>query len=253
MALTLILSLAACGGCSSEKKSESNSASAVETAQATEQSEQGDSVVGTWINDDESGEVFVFKDDGTGKYWVTAGVSEDITYQTADGVITITYSTGETAERKYSVEGDTFKLESPFGSYYTYTKSKDEPTEAEATEEADDETLTKETMAKLVGDWTYTGMEDYVKLTFNEDGTGSYEGIDVTGLTFTYELTMEHKEFNNGEPYVDKTLKMNYSTGESEEIVIRFLEEGQETMTFSTTEGGGYTGIVTYYGGWIRA
>lgn len=37
------------------------------------------------------------------------------------------------------------------------------------------------------------------------------------------------------------------------EIVIRFLEEGQETMTFSTTEGGGYTGIVTYYGGWIRA
>ncbi len=60
MALTLILSLAACGGCSSEKKSESNSASAVETAQATEQSEQGGSVVGTWANDDESGETITF-------------------------------------------------------------------------------------------------------------------------------------------------------------------------------------------------
>lgn len=178
MALTLILSLAACGEGGSDKKSESNSSSAAEMAQATEQSEQGDSVVGTWINDDESGETITFNDD---------------------------------------------------------------------------ETLTKETMAKLVGDWTYTGMEDYVKLTFNEDGTGSYEGIDVTGLTFTYELTMEHKEFNNGEPYIDKTLKVNYSTGESEEIVIRFLEDGQETMTFSTTEGGGYTGVITYYSGWIRA
>lgn len=178
MALTLILSLAACGGCSSEKKSESNSASAVETAQATEQSEQGDSVAGTWANDDESGETITFNDD---------------------------------------------------------------------------ETLTKETMAKLVGDWTYTGMEDYVKLTFNEDGTGSYDGIDVTGLSFTYELTMEHKEYGNGEPYIDQTLKVNYSTGESEEIVIGFLEEGQEKLTFHTTEGGGYNGVITDYGAWIRA
>ena len=134
-----------------------------------------------------------------------------------------------------------------------------EETEAateEATQEAtevDDDTLIKETMAKLVGDWTYTGMEDFVTLTFNEDGTGSYKGIDDADLTFTYTLTMEHKEYNNGEPYIDKTLKMNYSTGESEEIVIRFLEEATETMTFSTADGGGYTGVIGYYGGWIRA
>lgn len=133
----------------------------------------------------------------------------------------------------------------------TQAETKEEPTEAENTE-VDDDTLIKETLAKLVGNWTYGGMEDYVTLTFNEDGTGSFDDIDTTGLTFTYTLTMEHKEFNNGEPYIEKTLKMTYSTGETEEIVIDFLQEGQEQLTFHNTEGGGYNGVITDYGAWIR-
>ena len=136
----------------------------------------------------------------------------------------------------------------------TQAEEETEPvTEAPASTEANDDALIEETTAKLVGDWTYAGMEDFVRLTFNEDGTGSYNGLDVTDLTFTYVMSMEHKEYGNGEAYIDKTLTVTYNTGEAEEIVIDFLQEAQEQLTFHTTDGGGYSGIITYYGGWIRA
>lgn len=127
----------------------------------------------------------------------------------------------------------------------------EEATQAPEATEVDDDALVEETKAKMVGSWSYTGMEDYVRLTFNEDGTGSYKGPDEE-FTFTYSIAAVHKTFNNGEPYIDKTMTVNYSTGESEEIVIDFLQEGTEQLTFHTTEGGGYSGIITYYGGWIK-
>ena len=128
-----------------------------------------------------------------------------------------------------------------------------EETEAETEEpeptEPDDSALIEETTAKLIGDWSYTGLEDYLRLTFNDDGTGSYQGLDGTSFTFTYVVTIVHKEYNNGAPYIDKTMVVDYSTGESEEIVIDFLNE---ELTFHNTDGGGYSGVITDYGAWKR-
>lgn len=122
-------------------------------------------------------------------------------------------------------------------------------TEEPAQTEADDAALIEETQKQLVGNWSYTGMEDILRLTFNEDGTGSYTGLDGASFTFTYTITPVHKEYGNGKPYIDKTMTVNYDNGETEDIVIDFLDGN---LTFHTTDGGGYSGKMTDYGAWIR-
>lgn len=125
-------------------------------------------------------------------------------------------------------------------------------TEATAETVADDETLIAESKAKLIGSWSYTGMEDFVRLTFNDDGTGSYKGLDTDEFTFTYTVTMAHKEYNNGAPYIDKMLNVDCGTGDKEEIVFDFREEAKEELTFHNPDGSGYNGVLSYYGGWTR-
>ncbi len=122
-------------------------------------------------------------------------------------------------------------------------------TEEPATEQVDDDTLIADRKKNLIGNWSYTGMEDYLKLVFNEDGTGSYHGIGGEDITFTYQIAVDHKEYGNGEPYVNTLLKMKYDTGETEDIIFWFNSETD--MAFHNSDDGGYSGVLSY-NEWIK-
>lgn len=97
---------------------------------------------------------------------------------------------------------------------------------------------------ELIGSWTFPGMEGYEELTFNEDGTGSYKGINDKDLTFTYTLAPVTKQFANGADYIDNMLSMAYSTGETEDIIVFFNDEHH--LCFHNSENGGYNGVISY-------
>ena len=117
-------------------------------------------------------------------------------------------------------------------------------TEAPATEQPDDDTVIAEQMAKLIGSWTYPGMDDYERLTFNDDGTGTYKGINDKDLSFNYTVSVDHKEYGNGEKYINTMLKMDYSTGETEDIIFWFNSDTE--MAFHNSEDGGYSGVLNF-------
>lgn len=102
---------------------------------------------------------------------------------------------------------------------------------------------------ELIGSWTFPGMEGYEELTFNEDGTGSYKGINDKDLTFTYTVSPETRQFANGEDYINNMLKIEYSTGEAEDIVIFYNEEHH--LCFHNSENGGYSGVISY-AEWVK-
>ena len=180
---------------------------------------------------------------------MVAGVTQDITYETADCMITITYSPVSTVERKYSVEGDTLQIQNASDGYKTYTKTLDGGT---STRDLSDAELAEAAKDSLIGTWSYVGMEEVERLIFDEDGTGTYMGLSDRNYSFTYAVSIVHKEYNNGDPYIDTVLTISYNTGESEEIVIRFREDTQE-LTFSTADGGSYSGsYMNYFGGWKK-
>ena len=97
---------------------------------------------------------------------------------------------------------------------------------------------------QLIGSWTYPGMDGYEDLTFNDDGTGSYVGLDGTDLTFTYAINPVTETYGNTEEYVDNHMIVDYSNGETEDIIIFFSEENH--LCFHNSENGGYNGILNY-------
>lgn len=123
------------------------------------------------------------------------------------------------------------------------------PAETEAPTEEDPRmvVIKKE---ELVGDWTVTGMEEFEHLTINEDGTGTYKGINEKDLSFTYELSPELKHFNNGEEYINNMLKVKYDNGESEDIIIFFTDQGK--LAFHNSDNGGYSGVMNYIDAWTK-
>lgn len=120
----------------------------------------------------------------------------------------------------------------------------DEP----ASEELSDEELIKALKNRLAGEWHYPGIDDE-RLIFNEDGTGTHDGI-YGKQEFTYVISVEHLEYANNGSYLEYYLNMKYDTGEEEDIIFFFNEE-RETMGFHDSDNGGYNGVIGFEE-WIK-
>ena len=113
---------------------------------------------------------------------------------------------------------------------------------SEMTQEEIDNQKIAEIKKQLVGDWigVYFQME---LLTFKDDGTGTYEGIFDKNFTFTYDVYLEHKEFANGDEYINNILTIAYNNGKSEEIVIDLRDENTQKLVLRDRETG-YHGVI---------
>lgn len=131
---------------------------------------------------------------------------------------------------------------------------KKEDTAPQQTAVSTEETLTGETDdpddiaaqgAKLIGTWS---AEDWppVKLIFNEDGTGSFTRQDESSCSFTYSQ-YDYHIFNSGDEYM---IKVDYETGESEDIIFWYSEDGR--LCFHNSDHGGYGGVMSF-SSWKKA
>ena len=116
------------------------------------------------------------------------------------------------------------------------------------TEEMSDEELIEVLKERLIGEWHYPGIDEE-RLIFNNDKTGTHDGI-YAKQEFTYTVSIDHKEYGNGKPYINYMLHMKYDTGEEEDIIFFFNEE-RETMAFHNSEDGGYSGVLGFEE-WIK-
>ena len=117
------------------------------------------------------------------------------------------------------------------------------PTKAaeETSAASGDFALIGEIKTQLVGDWKYSAY-DGVKLTFRDNGTGSYLGLDGAERSFLYFVTVSHETYANGAEYINNVLKVAYNNGTSEEIAVDFPEEGGTKLILHSLEENGYTG-----------
>ena len=120
----------------------------------------------------------------------------------------------------------------------------EEAAEAPADEPQDDAALAEAEKAKLIGEWNMSGVDD-ILLTFNEDGTGAYKFLTEKNITFTYLVSVSHKEYGNGEPYDDYLLNLSYDTGDVEDIIFFFNDE-TGNLVFHNSDNGGYSGVIDY-------
>ena len=125
-------------------------------------------------------------------------------------------------------------------------KVSDSNLSAVSSEEDADTALIKASKAKLLGTWTYSGV-DLEQLTFNEDGTGTYEGIFDKMCTFTYAVSTYHQVYNNGDEKVVALMRVNFSTGETEDITFEFRGDADEKMVFHNSDyTSGYYGYFNF-------
>ena len=101
----------------------------------------------------------------------------------------------------------------------------------------------------LIGSWHFYGY-DGVKLTFRDNGTGSYLGLDGTERSFLYLVIVTRGTFANGAEYVYDMLKVEYKNGVSENIVVDFREENGTKLILHSFEedgySGGYSGVIDF-------
>ena len=117
---------------------------------------------------------------------------------------------------------------------------------AVSSEEDADTALIKASKAKLLGTWTYSGV-DMEQLTFSEDGTGTYEGIFDKKCTFTYTVSTYHQDIGNGKEKVVALMSVNFSTGEAEDITFEIREETREKLVFHNSDyTSGYYGYFNF-------
>ena len=117
---------------------------------------------------------------------------------------------------------------------------------AVSSEEDADAALIRDSQAKLLGTWTYSGI-DPEQLTFHEDGTGAYEGIFEKKCTFTYTVSTYHQVYNNGAEKVIALLHVSFSTGESEDDTFEFRGDDDEKLVFHNNDyTGGYHGYFNF-------
>ena len=124
----------------------------------------------------------------------------------------------------------------------------DKETEAETeTDTLTDEAPVEELKEKITGEWGFPGdgsSEDIEHLTFNADGTGTYRALPDKNYTFHYMIHIDHTTYGNGEPYVENMFKIDYDTGESEDFIFFFTDEGK--LAFHNSENGGYSGVMSF-------
>lgn len=103
--------------------------------------------------------------------------------------------------------------------------------------------------AQLSGAWSYAGY-DGVKLTFRDNGTGSYLGLDGAERSFLYLVNVSNETYANGAEYVNNVLIVKYDNGRSEQIAVDFPEEdGTKLVLHSVEENGntgGYSGLIDF-------
>lgn len=109
----------------------------------------------------------------------------------------------------------------------------------------DDGKLVADTKTQLIGEWGSAGF-DGVKLTFRDNGTGSYLGLDGAERSFLYLLSVAHEAYNNGEEYVNYQMSLKYDNGASEDVVIDIRDNNGAELVLHNTDGGGYTGLIDF-------
>ena len=115
---------------------------------------------------------------------------------------------------------------------------------APQTEPVDDPDDIASQGAKLIGNWYATDLP-LVKLAFSKDGTGTFTNYDGSTLSFNYSQ-YDYHVFNSGDEYM---IKIDYETGESEDIIFWYNEDG--SLHFHNSDHGGYTGVMDF-SGWQR-
>ena len=136
----------------------------------------------------------------------------------------------------------------------------DEPIETveEPVEEKDksDEQLLAETGEQLVGEW-YCPSIELEQLTFNQDGSGHYVGLDKEH-DFTYSFVVDRLESPNNGRDIEYIMTVNYDSGETENIRFIIDYEGitgnpeDLKMLFQTVEWGGYSGVMNFFDPWVK-
>ena len=123
------------------------------------------------------------------------------------------------------------------------------PTKAASDDATSDIALIGEIKTQLVGSWHFYAY-DGVKLTFRDNGTGSYLGLDGSERSFLYFATIVRGTFNNGAEYTYNMLKVEYDNGVSEDIVVDFREENGTKLILHSFESdgysGGYSGVIDF-------
>lgn len=109
----------------------------------------------------------------------------------------------------------------------------------------DDGKLVADIKTQLVGDWAFSGV-DGVKLSFRDNGTGSYLGLDGAERSFLYLLSVSHEAYNNGEEYVNYLMSVKYDNGASEDIVIDIRDNDGAELVLYGIDGGGYSGLIDF-------
>lgn len=109
----------------------------------------------------------------------------------------------------------------------------------------DDGKLVVDLKTQLIGDWGYSGY-DGVRLTFRDNGTGSYLGLDGAERSFLYLLSVAHEAYNNGEEYVNYQMSLKYDNGASEDVIIDLRENDGTELVLHNSEGGGYSGLIDF-------
>lgn len=118
-------------------------------------------------------------------------------------------------------------------------------TEAPETEASDD-ALIEEALTQLMGEWTVSGV-DMERLTFREDGTGTYTGIFDKDCTFTYAVSILHTEDNWVSDGTINLLHVAYDTGESEDITFDVRGDAGEKMVLHNGDyTSGYSGFLNF-------
>lgn len=107
-----------------------------------------------------------------------------------------------------------------------------------------------EIKTQLIGSWHFYAY-DGVKLTFRDNGTGSYLGLDGSERSFLYLVTVTRGEIQDiSAAYEYDMLKVEFDNGASENIVIDFREENGTKLILHSFEedgySGGYSGVIEF-------
>lgn len=79
-------------------------------------------IIGKWVYESSDDMYYTFNEDGTGSYFFIGGELK-FTYEDSGEAVTIHYETAtEPSVFKYTIEGDTLKIEDSFGDMVTYIK-----------------------------------------------------------------------------------------------------------------------------------
>ena len=134
----------------------------------------------------------------------------------------------------------------PDGTAATEAPAPEETTEEAADAPQDDAAAIEALQERLTGTWGFPGNggEDAERITFRADGTGDYQSLANKHFTFTYELRIDHRTYANGAPYTVNMFTVTCDTGETEDNVFFFTDDGN--LAFRSSDESSYSGVFDY-------